>query len=152
MEMTLRIEAPGLEGAINSLAMAIMGKLSLMPSTPVQYAAPAYDAQTTAILPQTPVALMPAPILAGAPTYPVPTQAVAPIYPAQTQPPVPTTAPTYTMDQLAVAATQFMDSPGHSGQEVLNLLARYGASSIMTLPKEQYGSFATELRALGGKI
>lgn len=64
---------------------------------------------------------------------------------------VPLTTQTYTMDQLAVAATQLMDSGRQA--ELLNLLNNtYGAPSLMALPKEQYGNFATALRQMGAKI
>lgn len=71
---------------------------------------------------------------------------------AQQQPTnVPVAAQTYTMDQLAVAATQLMDAGRQA--ELLNLLNNtYGAPSLMALPKEQYGNFATALRQMGAKI
>lgn len=69
--------------------------------------------------------------------------------PAQSQQ-VPTQAPTYTMDQLAVAATQLMDSGRQ--QELLDLLASFGIQALTQLPKDQYGAFATKLRELGAKI
>jgi hypothetical protein len=68
----------------------------------------------------------------------------------QQQQTLPTTAPTYAMEQLAVAATQLMDSGRQP--EVLNLLAKFGVPSLMALPKEQYGAFATQLRGMGAKI
>jgi len=66
-------------------------------------------------------------------------------------PVVPTTAaPSFTIDQLAVAATQLMDA----GQQpaLLGLLGQFGVNALTALPKEQYGSFATALRQLGAKI
>lgn len=61
-----------------------------------------------------------------------------------------TTAPSFTIDQLAVAATQLMDA----GQQpaLLGLLGQFGVNALTALPKEQYGSFATALRQLGAKI
>lgn len=60
------------------------------------------------------------------------------------------TAPTYDMQQLAVAATQLMDAG--RGNEIHQLFAAFGVQSLMQLPKEQYGAFATKLRELGARI
>lgn len=69
----------------------------------------------------------------------------------QTPPaPVPTTAPTYTMDQLAVAATQLVDAGKRD--QLVQLLQSFGAQALLQLPKEQYGAFATKLREMGAKI
>jgi len=64
--------------------------------------------------------------------------------------PVPTTSQTFTMDQLAVAATALSDAGKR--QEVLNLLTAFGIQMLTALPQEQYGNFATHLRSLGAKI
>lgn len=63
---------------------------------------------------------------------------------------VPTSAQTYTMEQLAVAATQLMDAGRRA--ELVNLLNQFGVQALTALPKEQYGAFATQLRAMGAKI
>ncbi|MED1419049.1 hypothetical protein [Bacillus smithii] len=63
---------------------------------------------------------------------------------------VPTSAPSYTMDQLAVAATQLMDAGKR--EELVQLLASFGVQALTALPKEQYGAFATKLRELGAKL
>lgn len=63
---------------------------------------------------------------------------------------VPTSAQSYTMEQLAVAATQIVDA-GHRA-ELVRLLSSFGVQALTALPKEQYGAFATSLRALGAKI
>lgn len=63
---------------------------------------------------------------------------------------VPTSSQTYTMEQLAVAATQLVDSGRRA--ELVNLLQTFGVQALTVLPKEQYGAFATQLRALGAKI
>jgi hypothetical protein len=54
------------------------------------------------------------------------------------------------MDQLAVAATQLMDAGRQP--ELVSLLSSFGVPSLMALPKEQYGAFATKLREMGAKI
>lgn len=73
---------------------------------------------------------------------------VEPVAPAPT--PVPTTQVSYDINQLAVAATGLMDAGKQ--QDLMNLLAKFGVQALTQLPKEQYGAFATELRALGANI
>lgn len=63
---------------------------------------------------------------------------------------VPTSAQTYTMEQLAVAATQLVDAGRRT--ELVGLLSSFGVQALTALPKERYGEFATQLRALGAKI
>jgi hypothetical protein len=70
--------------------------------------------------------------------------------PAVTPGGVPTSAPAYSMEDLARASTQLMDAGKQ--QDLLNLLAQFGAQSLMQVPQEQYGAFATKLRELGAKI
>lgn len=69
--------------------------------------------------------------------------------PANVQP-VPTAVQEYTMDQLAVAATQIVDAGRRT--ELVSLLTSFGVQALTMLPKEQYGAFATQLRAMGAKI
>ncbi|RKL69086.1 hypothetical protein CR203_03325 [Salipaludibacillus neizhouensis] len=59
-------------------------------------------------------------------------------------------APAYTMDQLAVAATQLVDQGKR--EELVSLLESFGAQALTALPQEQYGAFATKLREKGAKI
>lgn len=63
---------------------------------------------------------------------------------------VPTSTPTYTLDQLGVATQPVMDA-GHSGQ-LIGWLQQHGANSLTTLDPQFYGDFATFLRSLGAKI
>lgn len=63
---------------------------------------------------------------------------------------VPTSSQAYTMEQLAVAATQLVDAGRRS--ELVSLLQTFGVQALTALPKEQYGAFATQLRVLGAKI
>ena len=74
-------------------------------------------------------------------------EAVQQVVPA---PVVPTTAQTYTMEQLAVAGTQLVDAGRR--QELIGLLGSFGVQALTTLPKESYGAFATQLRAMGAKL
>jgi len=77
-------------------------------------------------------------------------QLTQPSTPVQQPTTVPTTAPTYTMEQLAVAATQLIDTGRQ--QELINLLYQFGVQALTMLPKEQYGAFATKLREMGAKL
>lgn len=87
----------------------------------------------------------------NAPVFPVqtPKQAASQVAPTEGIA-VPTTVQSYTMEQLAVAATQIMDAGRRT--ELVGLLSSFGVQALTALPKNQYGAFATELRALGAKI
>ncbi|MCM3041688.1 hypothetical protein M3201_18500 [Paenibacillus motobuensis] len=78
----------------------------------------------------------------GAPSVPV-----APTPPVGT---VPTSAPTYDLTQLGVAAQPVMDA-GRQG-EIIAWLNQHGVQTLMQLSPSLYGEFATFLRSLGAKI
>jgi len=84
------------------------------------------------------------------PTAPV-QQSAAPVQSPAAPTVVPTSqAPTYTMEQLAVAATQLIDA---GKMNVLHgILNSFGVVALNQLPKERYGEFATALRQNGVKI
>jgi len=85
------------------------------------------------------------------PQYQPPSPPVAPFPQQQQLNPVPVAPPpAFTQDQLAVAGASLMDAGKQ--QELLALLARFQANSIMSIPKEAYGAFAMELRQLGARI
>lgn len=105
-------------------------------SRPVHPAVPVQQTQV-----QTPTIPIQQPVAA-----PVPVQQPVQVAPAS----IPTTQQTYTMDQLALGATQLMDA-GHLG-ELQQLLAGFGVQALTMLPKEQYGIFATKLREMGAKL
>ncbi len=63
---------------------------------------------------------------------------------------VPTSAPSYTMEQLGVAAQPLVDAG--RGAELVGWLQQHGVAALTQLPKEQYGEFATFLRSLGASI
>ncbi|MFR9710768.1 hypothetical protein ACL02P_15475 [Paenibacillus sp. MB22_1] len=63
---------------------------------------------------------------------------------------VPTSAPSYTMEQLGVAAQPLVDAG--RGSELVGWLQQHGVSALTQLPKEKYGEFATFLRSLGASI
>lgn len=148
MEMTIKVEAPELAAAIEKLAAAITppDPSILTPDEPRQpVAAPVAPPQTPVAPTQPPVA---APVLTAAP---VPTAAsAAPATPAAPAASVPVTAPTYTLDQIAKAGAALVDAG--KMEQLLALLGKYGVAAVTQLTPEQYGSFATELRALGAQI
>lgn len=154
MEMKIKIEVPDLAAAISKLAAAmtppdpsILTPDEPRPGTP---AAPAMPQMTpgTPAAPVTPPAapVAPAVPLAGAPA---PTAAPA-APPAAPAPAIPVSAPTYTLDQISHAGASLVDAG--KMEPLLALLAKYGVAAVTQLAPEQYGAFATELRALGAQI
>lgn len=106
--------------------------------TPVVQQAVAPTATTTTV-PSTP------------PVQPVPAAPVAQNAASAVNPvPTATATPTYTMEQLAVAATGLIDAG--KMQDVQNTLASLGAQTLMDLPQEKYGEFASAIKAIGAVI
>lgn len=164
MEMKIKIDVPELVAAVEKLAAAIdknalnitvpnEGTLNFnMPSgnAPAAPTAPAAPAPTA--VPTAPVA---APAPTTPPVAPVPTAVptappVAPAAPAAPAPAVPVTAPTYTLDQIAKAGASLVDAG--KMEQLLGLLTKYGVQAVTQINPDQYGAFATELRALGAQI
>ena len=78
---------------------------------------------------------------------------VAPATPAPTPPPAPVPradAPTYTIEELQLACAPLMDA--NRMGEIQSTIAKYGAASLLDIPKEQYGALAADLRALGARL
>lgn len=171
LEMKIKIEAPDLAAAISKLADAIavdptiltpdMPRPSAAPAAPVvPQAAPVSPVPTTmpgpapaapaAPVAPTPVPVVnptPAPVMPQAPT-PAPETAASHSNPA---PAVPTaTPPAYTLDQIARAGAALVDMGKMDA--LLALLSKYGIAAVTQLQPAQYGTFATELRALGAQI
>lgn len=71
-----------------------------------------------------------------------------PAAPAQST--VPTSAVSYTLDDLARAGMTLMDSGRQA--DLQGLLKTFGVEALPALPKEQYGAFATALRGMGAQI
>ena len=85
------------------------------------------------------------------PVQPVPAAPVAQNAASAVNPvPSATATPTYTMEQLAVAATGLIDAG--KMQDVQNTLAALGAQTLMDLPQEKYGEFASAIKAIGAVI
>ena len=98
--------------------------------------------------PETPPAAQPA---LQTPVYlsnvPPVVQPVAPPPPAN---PVPVAGPTYTLDQLAKAGATLAQAG--KMEQCMALLAKYNVQTVNQLHPDQFGAFATELRALGAQI
>lgn len=151
MEITININAPGLEHAMETLAIALgcsmdkgLGEsikeaVQQTPGQPVQQA-PVQISQVNNVPVQQPTA----------PMQQVPIQQQPQMQQAPVQQAVPTQTQTYTMDQLAIAATQLMDAGKRN--ELIGLLGQFGVQALTALPKEQYGAFATALRSMGARI
>lgn len=164
-EIKITITAPELENALNNLATALSSKHTETPAVvatpPADLAAaqgiPATAPEATPVIPA-PEAAQTAPVIPTAPaSTPAATFAQIPGVPLNATPaptpataPVPTSAPTYTLDQLATAGTSLIDA-GKLNQ-VLGLLKKYGVDTLTSLPPQNYGAMATDLRALGARI
>lgn len=151
LEMKVTIAAADLAAAINNLAAAIDGRNTA--------AAARANTQTSVI----PDPVIPEPVVPSvtehnaAPTVDQATAAVTPAAPAPTPTPaVPapaipvTTAPVYTLDQIAKAGASLVDAG--KMEQLLALLAKHGVQAVTQIQPDQYGAFATELRALGAQI
>ena len=156
MEMKIKIDAPELVAAVEKLAAAI-DKTVLNITVPnegaLNFNMPAGNAPVAPAPVQT--APTPAPVAAPASApAPVPTPAAPPVTPMPTAaapaPAVPVTAPTYTLDQIAKAGANLVDAG--KMEQLLALLTKYGVQAVTQLTPDQYGAFATELRALGAQI
>lgn len=90
--------------------------------------------------------VQPKPATQTAPTTPVAQNTAPTVNPVPTA----TATPTYTMEQLAVAATGLIDAG--KMQDVQNTLASLGAQTLMDLPQEKYGEFASAIKAIGAVI
>lgn len=159
MEMKITVEAPDLAASILKLAEAVASGPDpsiLTPDEPLPVAsyptapapAPAAPVSPAPVTPtQTPTPAPAAPVAAPAPTAGQ-TSAAPGNTPAPTVPV--TGAPTYTLDQISRAGASLVDAG--KMQQLLELLGRYGVQAVTQLQPEQYGAFATELRALGAQI
>ena len=145
MEITVNVTGlDNLANAIFALAKAAGNcKEETQAVAPTETAAP-----TTTTVPSTPPVqnVQPVPATQTAQAAPV-AQNTAP---AGSPVPTATATPTYTMEQLAVAATGLIDAG--KMQDVQNTLAALGAQTLMDLPQEKYGEFASAIKAIGAVI
>jgi len=155
----IEIKAPELSNALQALAAALAGKQTGKPSCP------APETRAAALAPKpapSPAAVPPQPAVPPSqftppqPAAPVAVPVAPPAAPTPTapavppQPVVPTSAPQYTYDMLFNAAAALMGQ--NKGPQLQQLLAKYGIQRLPDLPPEQYGAYATDLRALGAKL
>lgn len=137
MEMKIIVEAPDLAASILKLAEAIASSPDpslLTPDEPRPVASYPTDSAPT---------LTQAPTASVSPVPAIHTQIAAPVVPVAT-------ASSYSLDQISRAGASLLDA-GKKDQ-LLALLSRYGVQAVTQLQSEQYGAFATELRALGAQI
>lgn len=167
MEMKITVEAPDLAASILKLAKAIASGPDpdiLTPDEPLPVASyPTAPAPAPAPAPAAPVSpapvtptQTPAPTPAPAPAAPIPSpmpvtsaSAVSPGNAPAPAVPV-ASAPAYTLDQISRAGASLVDAG--KMEQLLQLLGRYGVQAVTQIRPEQYGAFATELRALGAQI
>lgn len=176
MEMKITVEAPDLAASILKLAEAIASgpdpallipdeplPVSAYPATPAAAPVAAPVAPVAAPVSPTPVNPTPGPAPTTAAPVAAPSPSPTPVTNAPTAgptsaapgntpaPAVPVTgAPAYTLDQISRAGASLVDAG--KMQQLLELLGRYGVQAVTQLKPEQYGAFATELRALGAQI
>lgn len=170
MEMKITVEAPDLAASILKLAEAIASgpdPALLIPDEPLPVSAypttPAPAAPVAAPVSPAPVNPTPGPAPTTAAPVAAPSPSPTPVTNAPTAgptsaapgntpaPAVPVTgAPAYTLDQISRAGASLVDAG--KMQQLLELLGRYGVQAVTQLKPEQYGAFATELRALGAQI
>lgn len=153
MEIKVTLEIPGLPEAVNNLANAISGKSipaiantvtqekveSPTNSTPVQQAAPTSQNEIAAA--------------GSAITQPATVANVPPVQNVQSSP-APTSfhsePKTYTLEELSNAGAALCEQ-GKMPQ-LIELLAQFGAQSIVQVSKEHYPALADSLKTLGAAL
>ena len=142
MEMTIHLTG------VDTLADAVKALTAVLASQ-----GGAACTAATAPLVATQFAAVPAPVqsVAAPATAAVPVETPAQSAAAAAAAVVPAAAtPTYTLEQLSLAARQLVDVGGMPA--VQELVAQFGVQSIAQLPQDKYGEFATALRGRGAKI
>lgn len=132
--LTITIEAPEMVAAIRELATAL-GNHRAQQTAPIVNTVP----QQTPVTPTNNIVPQQAPVTL-----------ISSAVPQQASAAVPTATATYTIDQLAYAASPLIDAG--KLPELQALLGQFGVNILTELPAEQYGAFATALRGLGAKI
>ena len=138
----ININAPALVGALEHLCTAL-GKPVMPEAKPTGTAAkpePVSQPVQTAPIP---------PAITSMPHKSAPAQPAAPQAPTA----APAAAPavkTYTMDEIAKAAGDFMTP--ETIPQLQALLASFGVAGLPELPADKLAAFAAELRKMGAKI
>lgn len=132
--LTITIEAPEMVAAIRELATALGNHRAQQTASTVNTVP-----QQTPVTPTNNIVPQQAPVTL-----------ISSAVPQQASAAVPTATATYTIDQLAYAASPLIDAG--KLPELQALLGQFGVNILTELPAEQYGAFATALRGLGAKI
>ena len=129
-----------IDGAVAPVVKAPETKPAIAPAPAAR---PQQVAPKAASVQQTGALFPPAPAVQPAAAQPTPAPQPAPAVP---------TAParTYSLNDLLTAAAPLMDQGKF--QELSALTAKYGVKSFTDIPKDQYGSVAVDLRALGAAL
>lgn len=136
----ININAPALVGALEHLCTAL-GKPVMLEAKP---------AGTAAKPEPVPQSVQTAPVTPAPVQQPAPVQPAAPQAPVQAAPAAAPTVKTYTMDEIAKAAGDFMTP--ETIPQLQALLASFGVSGLPELPADKLAAFAAELRKMGAKI
>lgn len=137
LAIDININAPELVGIIKHLCLAL-DKAALKPAGTAAKPEPVQQpVQTTPVTP--------APV-----QQPAPVQTAAPQAPVQAAPAAAPTVKTYTMDEIAKAAGDFMTP--ETIPQLQALLASFGVAGLPELPADKLAAFAAELRKMGAKI
>lgn len=139
----ININAPALVGALEHLCTAL-GKPVMPEAKPTGTAAkpePVSQPVQTAPVP---------PAITSMPHKSVPAPAAAPQAPVQAAPAAAPAVKTYTMDEIAKAAGDFMTP--ETIPQLQALLASFGVAGLPELPADKLAAFAAELRKMGAKI
>lgn len=152
MELTITINAPGLETALVAVASQMERYLNTLPSlssvhTPAPVQAPAPEPAPAPIAPPVQVTPPPATVTPiQTPTPVAPVQQIAPSIAA-----VPVAAPpTYTQQDMAKACVQLMDLKGPA--RISQIMAQFGVQALTQLDKAYYDTLAQVLRNEGVNI
>ena len=137
LEIKVTVDFPGLPEALTALADAL-GKRAETDEVKEVEAAAAANPTAPAQAASTTVTAAPTPAQPTAPTTAAPTASAV------------RAEDTYTLDALSRAGAALVDA-GMMPQ-LLDLLTKYGVRAVVQLPKEQYGAFADDLKALGAQL
>ena len=143
--INITLSTPELIAALNALTAALSGK-----SPPVLELVRPEAVAVAQATPVAPVAPEVSPLVATQDTLAPHNPVSVAVIPAPVSPVPIATAPTYTLDMLARAGATLAQA-GKMDQ-ALDLLARYNIKTVSQLKPEQFGAFATELRALGAPL
>lgn len=147
--MEITVNVTGLDNLANAIFALANAAGNSKEETQMDAAKVAPVVQQT-VVPTETVAPVATTVPSTPPVQPVPTTQATPTAPPVNPVPTATATPTYTMEQLAVAATGLIDAG--KMQDVQNTLASLDAQTLMDLPQEKYGEFASAIKAIGAVI